>query len=100
VEWLLSKGYTIVTRRYQSKHGEIDIIAMDDDVLVFIEVKYRRSGELAPEAAVDDTKIQRMSATAELYANAMGVEDRPSRFDVIGVTPHEIRHHIDAFRSR
>ncbi len=42
-EYLISQGYIIIGRNYTTKYGEIDLIAIKDDVLVFVEVKYRRS---------------------------------------------------------
>jgi len=99
-EYLLEKGYTIVTRRYQTKHGEIDIVALDGDMLVFVEVKYRNQADAFPETAVDGTKTDRLAKTAERYAIEFGCLDKQTRFDVIAVTPRAIRHHIDAFRPR
>ena len=41
VKYLVDKGYTIVERNFRTRMGEIDIIAMKDEYLVFVEVKYR-----------------------------------------------------------
>jgi len=99
-QYLLDKGYTIVTRRYKAKHGEIDIVALDGELLVFVEVKYRRGNSSWPEAAVDDAKIERLAKAALEYATAFGCLGMPTRFDLIAVTPNSMRHHPDAFRPR
>lgn len=96
-EFLLSLGYTIVTRRFHAVGGEIDIIAMDGDTLVFVEVKFRRSG--APESAVGFTKVQRFNQAVESYLQMTGAFSAQVRYDLIAVTPTEIRHHKGAFRK-
>ena len=98
--YLLDKGYTIVTRRYQTKHGEIDIVALDGDILVFVEVKYRAQPDSFPETAVDTVKAERLAHAAERYAIEFGCLDKQTRYDMVAVTPRAIRHHIDAFRPR
>lgn len=99
-EYLLDKGYTLVTRRYQTKHGEIDIVALDGDILVFVEVKFRKQPDSFPETAVDTVKTNHLAKTAECYAVEFGCLGKQTRFDLIAVTPRAIRHHIDAFRPR
>ena len=98
-EYLLGLGYTIVTRRFKSSRGEIDIVALDGDVLVLVEVKYRRDREAIPEEAVDDKKVAHFSRAAEEYIYKAGLSECDVRFDLIAVTPDELRHHIDAFRA-
>lgn len=99
-DYLLNKGYTIVTRRYQTKHGEIDIVALDGEILVFVEVKFRKQLNATPETAVDTIKTDRLAQTAERYAIEFGCLDKQTRFDLVAVTPRDIRHHVDAFRPR
>jgi putative endonuclease len=86
-----------VTRRFVAKGGEVDIVALDGETLVFVEVKYRREGE--PEAAVGDTKIARFTAAAEDYLAKTGSHKRHCRFDLVAVTDSEIRHYPGAFRA-
>lgn len=97
---LIDKGYTIVTRRFKARQGEIDIVALDGDILVFVEVKYRKDKGASPEAAVDELKIDRIAAAAAEYASRFDCSNRCTRFDLIAVTPGTIRHHEDAFRPR
>ena len=99
-DYLLGLGYTIVTRRFKSTRGEIDIIAYDGDVLVFVEVKMRRSDTFAPEEQVTDTKVRHFSVAVDEYLRKFGVPQAHCRFDLIAVTPSELRHHKDAFRAK
>ena len=50
---LRRRGYSILARRYRTRHGEIDIVAMDDDVLVFVEVKARSDRRFGGPLAAD-----------------------------------------------
>ena|SRR5579871_5477458 len=66
--------------------GEIDIIAYDNDVLCFVEVKTRTSIEIAPpEAAVTLTKQRQIVRTARRYRQMLGLIGEPYRYDVISV---------------
>lgn len=98
-EYLETLGYEIVTRNFYSKYGEIDIIAMHNGYLVFIEVKYRADERYgAPEAAVTYGKQQRILAAAKYYIYKNRIPfDTPCRFDVAGVTEKEIRITENAF---
>jgi putative endonuclease len=101
--YLAKKGYKIVVKNYRCKLGEIDIIARDGPVLVFIEVKTRTGSRYgSPEAAVNIRKQRQISRTAEWYLMENKLFDCPARFDVIGVrcaagSPQMIDHIRDAF---
>ncbi len=97
--WLEAAGYQIIERNFSCRQGEIDLIAKKDDVLVFVEVKYRQSrrGGL-PEEQVGYRKQERIKKTAVYYLWKRGIpEDSACRFDVIAVYGEEIRHIEDAF---
>jgi putative endonuclease len=83
--FLESRGYVILERNCRLPSGEIDIIAQDDDCLVAVEVKTRRSGQFgSPFEAVDWRKQRRLAAAALEYMTAHNV-DVPLRFDVAAV---------------
>lgn len=96
-DFLLAKGYTLVTRRFKARQGEIDLVVLDGDILVFVEVKQRKRGYL-PEDAIGKLKISRMVKAAQEYVLATGEHERAVRYDVVAIDPSELRHHIDAFR--
>jgi putative endonuclease len=91
---LVRAGWTIVERnaRPREAQGEIDLIAVDGDALVFVEVKARRSGSLAgpetPVGAVGPLKRTRIRGLAAAWLRERGYEvprHRELRFDVVGL---------------
>jgi putative endonuclease len=97
--YLLEKGYTIVTRRWTGRGGEIDLVVLDGDVLVFVEVKQRSGRWGRPEEAISEIKISRFVTAVQQYAMATDQLDRASRYDVIAIDDKGIRHYEDAFRA-
>jgi len=95
--YLLEHGYTLVTRRYHARVGEIDLVAMDEDEIVFVEVKGRLSTDFVPEEAVGQDKIKRLRRAADKYLNEIDSMDRPHRFDLIAIDGSGLRHHVRAF---
>jgi putative endonuclease len=86
--FLRSKGYTIVARNYRLAAGdaETDLIAWDQDTLVFVEVKTRASEEFGPpERAFDRKKQEHMLRAARRYAQQRGVPLEEVRFDLVTV---------------
>ena len=93
-------GYRIVARNYRAAGAEIDLVAMDGDVLVFVEVKTRRSREAgAPEEAVDERKQKRMRRAAEIFATRYRADDITMRFDIVAVDASGERLEIELLRN-
>lgn len=104
VKYLKQHGFTIVTRNYQNRYGEIDIIAIDGETLVFIEVKTRRSLRSgSPLEAVDAKKQRQILRAAQAYLSERGLQEQSIRFDVIGLlwpedaNQPELQHVRNAF---
>jgi putative endonuclease len=100
--FLRQKGYNILARRYRTANGEIDIIAEQGGILVFIEVKARANAAFGtPAEAVTARKRKTISTVAQQYLLECDAMDRPARFDVIEVYMGEGRicHITDAFFS-
>lgn len=71
--------------------GEIDIIALDADTIVFVEVKTRRSDDFAPaEQNVDRRKQRQIARTARVYRRVFNLEASQFRYDVISVMLPEL----------
>jgi putative endonuclease len=86
VTFLKNKGYKIRERNYRTKFGEIDIIAQDKDVLVFIEVKARHSLKLgSPGEAVFARKQRQISKAAINYLKINKLLESAARFDVVSL---------------
>ena len=95
-EYLLAKGYTIVTRRYCTRVGEIDIVALDGDLVVFVEVKERRTSNYSPEEAVGPQKVSRICRAATQFMQRTG-DTRSVRFDLIAIDSKGLRHYEGCF---
>jgi putative endonuclease len=86
-EYISTLGYRIIKRNFHyGKIGEIDIVAMDGEQLVFVEVKARKDSERGkPEDFVDVRKQRQLKRVAEGYYHINKLTDQACRFDVIGV---------------
>ena len=99
--YLEKEGYRILAKNFRSYHGEIDLVAEDHGVLVFIEVKYRTNAKYGtPFDAVGWRKQQKIIQAAEYYRLANRVPEYvPCRFDVIGFTNGRLEHIKNAFET-
>lgn len=102
IAYLKSKGFKILAQNQRNRFGEIDIIAKDHGILVFVEVKTRTTTSFGnPIQAVDATKQNRLRNLALRYIAEKGLADQQVRFDVLCVfqTPEAIKieHIANAF---
>ena len=69
VDYLKQKGYEIVGQNIRTPYGEIDIVAKQGDITLFVEVKTRTSNKMGlPEESITARKREHMIACAEHYA--------------------------------
>lgn len=103
--YLIDAGWQIIERNYHyGRAGEIDIIARDDEYIVFVEVKTRRSRSCgAPEYAITRAKQHQLLRVARGWLWLQGGNETPCRFDVITISimfgRPEIHHIRNAFTS-
>ena len=92
--WLRRQGYTLIAGGSRSKYGEIDLIAVLGETIVFIEVKTRRSHAMGhPAEAVDSVKQRHIVRSAVAFLKQHHLLECRARFDVIALTwPHDARH--------
>lgn len=87
--FLRQRGFNVIKRNYQCRYGEIDIIAENDEYILFVEVKTRKQNALiSGMAAVDSHKQSRLTLAAQDYITKTYCEKQP-RFDVAEVTVFE-----------
>ena len=103
-KYLTNQGYRILERNFRRKVGEIDIVARDGRVLVFVEVKTRTEEIPAPELQVDDAKQHQITKAAKVYLTRFGMSQPAVRFDIIAVVwppgrEPMIRHTQHAFEA-
>lgn len=95
---LTRKGYRIVARNVAVRGAEIDLVALDGSVLVFVEVKLRRGGRVGTgREAVTPAKQRRISKGALEFMAQRGLMDRQARFDVIEIQGADVTHIVNAF---
>lgn len=67
-DFLKGKGYKILQKNFKARYGEIDLIALDKDTLVFIEVKTRKSAQYgSPEEAITPRKLYQIAKTSQIF---------------------------------
>lgn len=103
VNFLIKEGYKVVKQNWRMHRYEIDIVAEDEEFIVFVEVKTRTSRQWGnPEDFIGRTKIKRIVESADLYLQINDI-DKPARFDIISAIwdgkDFEIEHLDDAFMS-
>ena len=85
--FLEKRGYRILDRNYSTRSGEIDLVALHEGAVVFVEVKTRTSNAFgAPELAVDPRKQRRMVKAALGYIKYKKLHQVPCRFDVVAIS--------------
>lgn len=104
VDFLRASGHRILKRNFKGpRRGEVDIIARKERLLLFIEVKTRRSDtKIRPLDAVDKTKQKLIERGANAWLKLLKTRQLPWRFDVIEILIEEgklpkINHVKDAF---
>lgn len=92
-------GYRIVEHGWRCRAGEIDLVAEDGDVLVFVEVKARGGeGFGTPAESVTPSKRRRLARLAAWFLAERNAHERRCRFDVVEVRGDDVHHLADAFR--
>lgn len=100
-DYLIGNGYAILDQNTRVGHKEIDIIAVKDTRIVFVEVKTRSTDFLDPADAVDSKKIARIAKAADRFIQTHNIRHEP-QFDIITIigtpdTSHQLTHYSDAF---
>ena len=83
---LEARGFSIVDRNWFCRMGELDLVATQDGLVVFVEVRSVRSGFLgSPEVSVDLKKQKKVARAAEIWLSRFGADYPDIRFDVIAI---------------
>ena len=84
--YLDSLGWSLMERNFRCRFGELDIVALDGNCLVFVEVKTRRTLGLGPPCiSITAQKQRRLLQTARYYCSVTRAGDAPMRMDVIEI---------------
>lgn len=100
-QWLIKEGFVIKEKKYRKRFGEIDIIAQQGDLLVFVEVKLRKHNYFDLTEVIVPSKQRKVILAAKEYLVSHNIEDKICRFDVALVerkdNNFEIRYIPNAF---
>ena len=101
LKYLKSNGLRLVERNYRCPAGELDLVMLDQRELVFVEVRYRRSGEFGGAArSVDAGKQRKLRQVGEGFLQHHSrLSFNGCRFDVVAVTGAAPGYHIDWIRD-
>ncbi len=92
VRHLETHGLRLLTRNFRCRLGEIDAVMRDGEMLVFVEVRFRRNDDYGSALeSVTWSKQRKLLAAARAYLGWSGLADRPSRFDVVSVSKRNCR---------
>ena len=98
--YLKKHGYKILERNYRSPFGEVDIVAREKDVIVFVEVKKRNSDAYGhPLEAVTPGKQRHIIRSALFYLKTHRDSPQRIRFDVLGIAGETIKLVRNAFEA-
>jgi putative endonuclease len=105
-KFLKSLGYRIVARNYVCSLGEIDLVAVDGQCIVFVEVRSTEGSDLLkPAASVDEAKQRRLTQLALHFIKKHRLSRYPARFDVLAISwpPNQrtpaVAHYPNAFEA-
>ncbi len=95
LQHLTAKGYRFIEANYTTSFGEIDLIFLDHDVLVFVEVKTRKSDAQLPLLeTVNKNKINKILKSAEKYIDSSKLQFSEMRVDVVLISVDQGKHDI------
>lgn len=99
LDYLVENGFEIVERNYRCKIGEIDIIALKDNIIRFIEVKYRSSSDFGYALqAVSKTKQAKIIRVAQWFMKEHNMnEDIQCSFDVIAIQGNNVDYIFNSY---
>lgn len=104
--YLKRLGYRILAKNVSMEQGELDLIALDGQCVVFVEVRSTEDPDPGlPAASVDQAKQRKLTALALRYLQEKRLLDHPARFDVLAVSwpagqkEPRIVHHPNAFEA-
>ncbi len=97
---LKALGYRILERNYRCPLGEIDLIARDGDVLVFVEIKTRKGQFFGPaKEAVTRRKKKQLSKVALAYMKSKNLWGSSARFDVVAIEHGDGKGEVEIIRD-
>lgn len=93
VNFLIDNGFEIIDRNFKCNIGEIDVIAIKNNIIRFIEIKYRKSNEFGSAAyAINEKKLQKIFKIAEYYIMTKHLSENAFSIDALLIDDFEINY--------
>lgn len=100
INYLNKKGYKILEKNFLCRQGEIDVIALEDNYIVFIEIKSRTNTEFGlPSESVTKKKIKKILKAAGYYLYIRNLENLDVRIDAIEVYIKQEKYYINHIKQ-
>src|SRR3989338_2012488 len=100
VDFLQKSGYKIVERNFRCKLGEIDIIALDKNILIFIEVRTKKTSSFCtPQETVNFSKQKKIQRLSLYYLMKKQIKNKDCRFDVVAIDLSKGKNGIELFKN-
>ena len=100
VDFLKNSGYRIIERNFRCKLGEIDIIALDRNILAFVEVRTKNlSSFCTPQETVTFSKQKKLQKLSLYYLAKKQIKNRDCRFDVVAIDLSKGKNGIELFKN-
>ena len=94
INYLIEKNYKIITKNYSNEFGEIDIICISKlNILVFVEVKYSKSGIIDPIYKLNNKKLSNIKNTSNKFINMYNYNSYQVQYDYIGIINKKLEHY-------
>jgi putative endonuclease len=99
-DFLKKSGYKVIERNYRCNIGEIDIIAVDKDVLAFVEVRTKKSSSFCqPQQTITSPKQKKLQKLALYFLAHKKIKNMDCRFDVVAIDLSKDRNGIELFKN-
>lgn len=103
-QWLQKQEFSLLSRNFRTRWGEIDIIALKNNLVVFVEVRTRTSLYFPTALTVNKRKQQKLIKTAQIFVVQNNIEEKILRFDIAALlvknNEFEINYIHNAFHPK
>ncbi len=97
-DFLIKSGYTVLERNYICPYGEIDLICENEEFIIFVEVKFRKSSKFGlPKEYVNNSKQTRIKNSSLYYISEKNITEKSFRYDVISFLKNDAEYIQNAF---
>lgn len=102
IKFLTKQDLHLIERNFRSRYGEIDLIMKDAEIIVFVEVRYRKNKKyLDPLETINSKKVKHIINTCNFYIQKSNTDNRMYRIDIITLSGNletpEIQWYQNAF---